>query len=337
VSDSRLRQGEAGFQSREARPRQTPLASASEDAVPTPPNCVVEAVKPLPVAREAIVRVVAPQRADLSLPLTPSAASPLKVRPVSWDDGGHAHPHPHRPPPRGPIASRPGARNPRLAPSAGRAPTLRAASTPAMLGPAVLGPACPDCGAAGRMPSPWSNPRPSSAGSGSPSGSSGPGRAAGTGQAARTSPQRSERSSDECVVPTPLGRAADPRGTAETGRRDLTGDGVQIHGSPSKATVPDLAHFLDNHLRSLVCCEITSPTTTVTEPTSHWRRTHRSRDRWSVPTTAESSRCPWSEACIIGTHGWLPRDRHRPLCCPTTRTWPVLRVRPAAVGPLLSL
>ena len=36
VSDPRLRQGEAGFQGREARPRQTPLASASENAIPTP-------------------------------------------------------------------------------------------------------------------------------------------------------------------------------------------------------------------------------------------------------------------------------------------------------------
>jgi putative transposase len=44
-------------------------------------------------------------------------------------------------------------------------------------------------------------------------------------------------------------------------------------------------------------------------PTSHWRRTHRSRDRWSVPTRAESSRCPWSEACIIGIHGWLRKAR----------------------------
>ena len=43
------------------------------------------------------------------------------------------------------------------------------------------------------------------------------------------------------------------------------------------------------------------------EPISHWRRTHRSRDRWSAPTTAESSRCPWSEACITGTHGRLRR------------------------------
>jgi hypothetical protein len=33
----------------------------------------------------------------------------------------------------------------------------------------------------------------------------------------------------------------------------------------------------------------------------------------------------------------LRRDRHRPLCCPATRKWPVSRVRLAAVGPLLSL
>src|SRR4029450_12108597 len=89
---------------------------------------------------------------DLSLPLTPSAASPLNVRPVSWDDGGHAHPHPHRPPPRGPNASRLGAREPRLAPSAGRAPTHRAAPTPASIRPSVLGPARPPLARLGRGP-----------------------------------------------------------------------------------------------------------------------------------------------------------------------------------------
>ena len=59
------------------------------------------------------------------------------------DDGRHAHPHPHRPPPRGPDPARPGAREPRAAPSAGRPPTDRAASTPAPLRPRVLGPARP--------------------------------------------------------------------------------------------------------------------------------------------------------------------------------------------------
>jgi hypothetical protein len=49
----------------------------------------------------------------------------------------------------------------------------------------------------------------------------------------------------------------------------------------------------------------TLSTTTVSGPTSHWRRTPRSQDRWSTPTRAESSRSPWSEACIISAHGWL--------------------------------
>jgi hypothetical protein len=35
----------------------------------------------------------------------------------------------------------------------------------------------------------------------------------------------------------PLGRAADSRGTPEAGHRDLAGDGVQVYGPPSKATV----------------------------------------------------------------------------------------------------
>ena len=67
------------------------------------------------------------------------------------------------------------------------------------------GSCCPDCGAAGRMPSPWSNPRPSSAGSGPASGSSGPGRAGGTGPAARRSPRRSAHSSAGWLRPTPCG------------------------------------------------------------------------------------------------------------------------------------
>ena len=37
-------------------------------------------------------------------------------------------------------------------------------------------------------------------------------------------------------------------------------------------------------------------------------RTPRSPDGWSLPTGARSSRRPWSEACITGTHGWLRRD-----------------------------
>jgi hypothetical protein len=38
----------------------------------------------------------------------------------------------------------------------------------------------------------------------------------------------------------PLGCAADSRGTAETGHRDLAGDSVQTHGPPSKATIANL-------------------------------------------------------------------------------------------------
>src|SRR5262249_20743428 len=65
----------------------------------------------------------------------------IEVRAGPMDDGRHAHPHPHRHPPRGPGPARPGAREPRAAPSAGRPPTDRAASTPAPLRPGVLGPA----------------------------------------------------------------------------------------------------------------------------------------------------------------------------------------------------
>ena len=54
-------------------------------------------------------------------------------------------------------------------------------------------------------------------------------------------------------------------------------------------------------------------------------KTHRSRDWWSAPTRVESSRCPWSEACIIGTHA-RRRKIASPTCgCPATRKSPVGR------------
>src|SRR4029450_3525196 len=43
----------------------------------------------------------------------------------------------------------------------------------------------------------------------------------------------------------PLGCAADSRGTAEVGPRDLAGDGVQVHGAPPEAPLADLAHLPD--------------------------------------------------------------------------------------------
>jgi hypothetical protein len=52
---------------------------------------------------------VASVRRLLSLPLTPSAAPPLNLRPVYWDDDCHVYPDSHRPPPRGPDPPHPGA------------------------------------------------------------------------------------------------------------------------------------------------------------------------------------------------------------------------------------
>ena len=62
----------------------------------------------------------------------------------------------------------------------------------------------------------------------------------------------------------------------------------------------------------VACCATTSPTTTVPGPTSPWRRTPRSRDRWSASTKVGSSRPPWSAASIIATRA--RRRKIRPAC-----------------------
>src|SRR4029450_12589418 len=91
----------------------------------------------------SLQRVVKGDLAILSLPFTPSAASPLTAPPVYWDDGRHADPHPHRPLPCGQDPPRPDAREPRVAPSTGSPATHRAASTPAPFRPLVLDPPLP--------------------------------------------------------------------------------------------------------------------------------------------------------------------------------------------------
>jgi putative transposase len=53
----------------------------------------------------------------------------------------------------------------------------------------------------------------------------------------------------------PLGRAADSRGTPETGGRDLASDGIQVSCAPSEAAIADLEDLLDNHLGSLVAVD----------------------------------------------------------------------------------
>ncbi len=73
MSDPRPGQREAGFQGREARPRQTPLASAPKDAVPTPLNRDVEAIKSvfgLTVFGHTLFRIIvmAAQRGRLTFP-----------------------------------------------------------------------------------------------------------------------------------------------------------------------------------------------------------------------------------------------------------------------------
>ena len=62
----------------------------------------------------------------------------------------------------------------------------------------------------------------------------------------------------------------------------------------------------------VTCCATTLPTTTVPGPTSHWRRTPRSRDRCSASTKAGLSRPPWSAASIIATRA--RRRKIRPAC-----------------------
>jgi hypothetical protein len=57
------------------------------------------------------------------------------------------------------------------------------------------------------------------------------------------------------------------------------------------------------------CCETTLPTTTASGRTSPWTRTPRNRERYTVPTWAESLRRPLSAASIIATAGWRRRSR----------------------------
>src|SRR5262249_48462290 len=153
------------------------------------------------------------------------------------DDGRHDYPHPHRPSPHAQNPPRPGAREPRVAAPTRCPPARRAASTPAALRPAVLGPAVPTVErvGGGRLHGPTRDRHP---------------LAADRLQALldlEEPPERARppkhRPGTPSTHPTnvsgqpPLGRAADSRGTPDAGHRDLAGDGVQVHGPPSKATV----------------------------------------------------------------------------------------------------
>ena len=158
------------------------------------------------------------------------------------DDGRHAHPHPHRPPPWGQDPPRPGAREPRVAAPTGRPPAHRAASTAANRRPPVLGPAVPPVGrldgchlrrptrdrdpvAADRLQALLDLEEP-------PERARPPGRRSGGPRAHPT----------DVHGEPPLGRAADSRGAPEAGHRDLPGDSVQVHRPPSEAAIADLAH-----------------------------------------------------------------------------------------------
>ena len=182
------------------------------------------------------------RRVVLCLLLTPSASSTLNVPAGLIDDGRHAHPHPHRPPPRGPDPARPGAREPRVAAPTGRPPAHRAASTAANRRPAVLGPALPPVGRLDgcRLHRPTRHRHPV---------------AADWLQAlldleeppARARPSRCRpgrpRADPTMARANPLwGAPADPRRAPEARPRDLAGHGLQVPGPPSDAPIADLAH-----------------------------------------------------------------------------------------------
>jgi hypothetical protein len=113
-------------------------------------------------------------------------------------------------------------------------------------------------------------------------GRSGRARRVGSGGA-----RRAARSRPSGAVPVPLAESV--RGAPHWGpRRECLGHVVVL-------TETHLRHLLRDYLTYYHRC-----------------RTHlslekdtRRRDRWSGPTRVESSRCPWSEACIIGTRDGL--------------------------------
>ncbi len=79
----------------------------------------------------------------LCLLLIRSASSNIERSAGLIDDGRHAHPHPHRPPPWCQDPALLGVREPRVTAPTGRSPAHRAAPTPADVRPAVVGPAVP--------------------------------------------------------------------------------------------------------------------------------------------------------------------------------------------------
>ena len=166
----------------------------------------------------------------------------IEVPAGPMDDGRHAHPHPHRPPPRGPDPARPGARESRAAPSAGRPPTDRDASTPAPLRPSVLGPARPSVArlGGGRRHRPTRDRHPVAANrlqavldlEEPPARARPPRRRPGR---PRADPHHGSRQ-------PPVGRTPDPRRAPEARPRDLAGHGLQVPGPPSNAPIADVAH-----------------------------------------------------------------------------------------------
>jgi hypothetical protein len=156
------------------------------------------------------------------------------------DDGRHAHPHPHRPPPCGQDPPRPDAREPRVAASAGRPPTRRAAATGAALRPRVLGPACPPLArlGGGRLHRPTRDRHPVA-----------PRRfqalldreePTAWARPPRRRPRGPSPHPPDVRGQPPVGRATDSRGAPGFG--DLPGHGLQVRGPPGDAAIADLAH-----------------------------------------------------------------------------------------------
>jgi hypothetical protein len=70
---------------------------------------------------------------------------------------------------------------------------------------------------------------------------------------------------------------------------------------PDEDGSPEGRHAGETQARGAAAGETGDDTTTGPAPTSPWRRTPRSQDRWSDSTKAESSRRRWSAASIIAT------------------------------------
>jgi Integrase core domain len=171
------------------------------------------------------------------------------------DDGRHDHRGPHRPPPWCPDPALPRAREPRVAAPTGHPPTHRAASAAANRRPPVLGPAVPPVGRLDgchlRRPTRHRDPvaayrLPALLGLEEPPERAGPSGCRAGGPSAHPTDVQGQ---------PPLGRAADSRGTPETGGRDLASDGIQVSCAPSEAAIADLEDLLDNHLGSLVAVD----------------------------------------------------------------------------------